>query len=121
MFPLTVTIVDDDAGSRGATASLVRSLGLPATTFEDAGAFLASAVSSTTACLVTDIHMPGIGGLELLERFRILRPDCPVIVVSGFLTPAVREMAMARGAAAVFAKPLDDQFLACVETACGSA
>lgn len=112
---LSVSIVDDDAGSRGATASLLRSLGLSVETFGSAREFLHSRVSTTTACLVTDVHMPDISGLELQGRLREIRPDCPVIVVTGFPTVAVRDMALEGGAAGFFAKPLGADFLTCLE------
>ena len=112
---LSVSIVDDDAGSRGATASLVRSLGLLVETFASARDFLDSEAPATTACLVTDIHMPEITGLELQGRLRVLRPDCPVIVVTGYPTPAVREMALEGGAIGFFCKPLGADFLDCLD------
>ena len=112
---LSVSIVDDDAGSRGATASLVRSLGLSVETFGSAREFLDSRAPTTTACLITDIHMPEITGLELQGRLRALRPDCPVIVVTGFPTAAVHDMAIEGGAIGFFAKPLGANFLTCLE------
>jgi len=112
---ISVSIVDDDAGSRGATASLVRSLGLQVDTFGSAQEFLDSPACASTACLVTDIHMPGISGLELLGRLRARRPDCPVIVVTGFPTGPVRDKALECGAAGFFAKPLAAGFLSCLE------
>ena len=112
---LSVSIVDDDVGSRGATASLVRSLGLSVETFSSAREFLDSRASATTACLITVIHMAEITGLELQSRLRALRPDCPVIVVTGFPTDAVRDMALEGGAADFFAKPLGADFLTCLE------
>lgn len=112
---ITVSIVDDDAGSRGATASLVRSLGLSVEAFASAREFLDSGAAATTACLVTDIHMPEISGLQLQGRLRSLRPDCPVIIVTGFPTAAVREMALEGGAIGFFAKPLGADFLGCIE------
>ncbi|MNV80779.1 response regulator FixJ [compost metagenome] len=60
--------------------------------------------------------MPEITGLELQGRLRSLRPDCPVIVVTGFPTAAVRDMARKGGAAGFFAKPLGADFLTCLES-----
>lgn len=113
---LSVSIVDDDAGSRGATASLVRSLGLSVETFASAREFLDSPASMTTVCLITDVHMPDITGLELQSHMETIQPDCPVIVVTGFPTDAVRDMALAGGAAGFFAKPLGADILACLES-----
>jgi FixJ family two-component response regulator len=110
-----VSIVDDDAGSRGATASLVRSIGYTVETFGGAKEFLASPAGSTTACLVTDVHMPLMGGLELLRRFHALRPDCPVIVVTGLPTRAVEKASIDGSARGFFAKPLGAEFLSCVQ------
>lgn len=110
-----VAIVDDDAGSRGATASLIRSLGCSVAAFASAREFLTSSGCATTACLVTDVHMPDMTGLDLQSRIGTTRPDCPVIVVTGFPTDALRHMALEGGAAGFFAKPLGADFLSCLE------
>ncbi len=115
MSEVSVSIVDDDAGNRGALASLVRSLGLSVDAFGSAADFLASPAVSLTACLVTDVHMPDMSGLALQARVRSLRPNCPVIVVTGFPTDGLRRQAEAGGAAGFFAKPLGADFLHCLE------
>jgi FixJ family two-component response regulator len=116
---VSVSIVDDDAGNRGALASLVRSLGLSVDAFASGPAFLASPAASATACLVTDVHMPEMSGLDLQDRLRRVRPDCPVIIVTGFPTDALRQRATAGGAAGFFAKPLGADFLHCLEIQIG--
>lgn len=112
---ISVSIVDDDPGSRCALASLIRSLGFGTTVFDSAAAFLASASPAATACLVSDLHMPETGGLELLALMRDQRPDCPVILVTAYPSETVELMAAEAGACGFFPKPLGADFLAALE------
>lgn len=112
---ISVSIVDDDPGSRCALASLIRSLGFSTTVFDSAAAFLASPSPAAAACLVSDLHMPEMGGLELLARMRDQRPDCPVILVTAYPSEAVEWMATEAGACGFFSKPLGADFLAALE------
>lgn len=115
----TVSIVDDDAEVRAATASLVRSIGLNARTFGSAEEFLASPGLEETDCLVVDVHMPGMSGLELQGALKPLGRSFPVIVMTGRASEDLRAQAIANGAAAFFEKPFDiEAFLACVEASC---
>jgi FixJ family two-component response regulator len=102
-----ISIVDDDLAVGLATANLVRSLGWGARVFASAEAFLQSSRIADTACLITDVRMPGLSGVSmharLLDRGYIL----PTIFVTAFPTATLRATVMASGALALLEKPLD--------------
>jgi FixJ family two-component response regulator len=79
-----ISIVDDDKSVREATESLVRSLGYNAVTFGSAEEFLGSAYLMTTACLINDIQMPGLSGVELQERLIADGHRLPMIFITAF-------------------------------------
>ena len=116
MFPTSsklVCIVDDDPFVRAATSSLVRSFGWEAREFESAVAFLGSGVARRTSCLVSDIQMPEMDGLELLARLRQDGPPPQTLFMSAFVTDRLRERADAEGALCLIEKPVDAGELAC--------
>jgi FixJ family two-component response regulator len=106
-----IAIVDDDDAIRIAAASLIRSLGLRARSFASAEEFLGSETLEETACLVTDVHMPGISGLELQDVLRARGQKMPIIFITAYPEEAIHMRARAAGAAAVFLKPFDGQNL----------
>jgi FixJ family two-component response regulator len=106
-----IAIVDDDDSIRIAAASLIRSLGLRARSFASAEAFLESEILEETACLVTDVHMPGISGLELQDVLRARGQKMPIIIITAYPEETIQIRARAAGAAAVFMKPFDGQSL----------
>ncbi len=113
-----ISIVDDDAAVRQATEALVRSLGHSAATFSSAEEFLSSDRLRETECLITDVQMPGMTGIELQRRLRAAGRPCPVIVVTGSPDVALRARALAAGAVGVLDKPLRDEMLiACLDCA----
>jgi CheY-like chemotaxis protein len=77
-----ISIVDDDALARDGIRELVESLGYRATTFGSAEDFLQSSMVAETACLITDLQMPGLSGLELQEALQSLGHQTPVIVIT---------------------------------------
>ncbi|MBY0299370.1 MULTISPECIES: response regulator transcription factor [Methylobacterium] len=101
----TIAIVDDDEAVRTATASLVRSLGYAARTYASALDFLQDGQGACPDCLITDVQMPGMTGVELQERLRAEGSTLPVIVVTAFPSEAMRQRALASGACAVLEKP----------------
>lgn len=103
-----VHIVDDDAAVRNALAMLVESAGFEACTFASAGEFLAQCDVSRIGCLLLDVRMPGMSGLECQERLREHDIDLPVIFLTGHgdVPSAVR--ALQRGAVDYLEKPLVD-------------
>ncbi|WP_448665124.1 response regulator transcription factor [Sphingomonas sp. CJ20] len=113
-------MVDDDPGVRGSIDSLMRSVGMTTLPFAAAEALLASGAEATVSCIVTDLHMPGMTGLELQEE--ILRRGWrqPVIVMTAHPTDAAREQAMRAGAHAFLVKPVDpDALIEAIESAGG--
>ena len=105
-----IAIVDDDDAICIATESLIRSLGLRARCFASAEAFLGSDILDETACLITDVHMPGISGLELQDVL-VARGQkmMPIVFITAYPEEAIHMQA--RGAVAVFRKPFDGRSL----------
>ncbi len=106
-----ISIVDDDESVRVAVSSLVRSLGFRACTFASAEAFLGSPELGETACLVSDVQMPGMGGLELQRVLVERQAGVPVIFITAFPEEPVRQRAESAGALGFLSKPFDGQTL----------
>lgn len=116
-----ITIVDDDEAVRTALESLIRSLGLRASTFASADAFLNSERVRDTSCLITDIQMPGISGIELQARLRAQGNMVPMIFITAFPEERVRRRAMAAGAVGFLSKPFDGSaIIDCIDRALGA-
>jgi FixJ family two-component response regulator len=114
-FPLSrpslISIVDDDESVRSAMSSLVRSLGFAAVAFASAEEFLASPRLTETSCVVVDVQMPGMSGLELQSELASRDRRMPVIFITAFPEDRIRRRAEAAGAAGFFGKPVDSQAL----------
>jgi FixJ family two-component response regulator len=100
-----VSIIDDDASVRAAMESLVKSQGLAAFVFESAEEFLRSPRVDDSACLVTDVQMPGMSGLDLQDRLIAQGSRIPIIFVTAFPEQTIRRRAEAAGALACLEKP----------------
>ena len=100
-----VSIVDDDASVRAAMESLVRSLGFVAFVFESAEDFLRSPRVDDSACLITDVQMPGMSGLDLQDRLIAQGSRIPIIFITAFPEQTIRNRAQAGGALAFLEKP----------------
>jgi FixJ family two-component response regulator len=103
--PAIVAVIDDDAEIRDAMGCLLRSRGVEMHGFETAEAFLEHADEVEIGCLITDLHMPGIGGIELLRRLRQRGVAYPIIVMSA--RERAQAAAQAHGADAYISKPID--------------
>jgi FixJ family two-component response regulator len=103
--PQIVSIVDDDASVRAAMESLVRSLGFVAFVFESAEDFLRSPRVDDSACLITDVQMPGMNGLDLQDRLIAQGSRIPIIFVTAFPEQTIQNRAQAGGALAFVEKP----------------
>ncbi len=113
-----ISIVDDDVSVREATRALVRSLGYQAATYESAEDFLCSESISDTSCLITDVQMPGLTGLELQCRLIGEGYQIPVIFITAFADEKARSRALKAGALGFLSKPVDeDTLLACLDLA----
>ena len=106
-----ISIVDDDEAVRVATKDLVRSLGYATETFASAEEFLRSNRIDDTACLITDLQMPGMSGLELQKRLRARGCSLPIIFMTAFPEARARAQALAAGALGFLSKPVDDEAL----------
>jgi FixJ family two-component response regulator len=106
-----VFVVDDEPAIRDSLALLLRSVGLPTRTFDSAQAFLDSFQPVPNACLLADVRMPGMSGLELQETLRTRGLKVPVIVLTGHGDIAMAVRAMKAGAADFIEKPYNDQVL----------
>jgi two-component system, LuxR family, response regulator FixJ len=106
-----VHIVDDDEGLRESLAFLLRSANLEVRSFESAKAFLGELPHAMPGCVITDVRMPDMSGIELLRRLKELKIGVPVIVITGHGDIALAVEAMKIGAADFFEKPFDDDLL----------
>src|ERR1700750_1362978 len=104
-----ISIVDDDGTVREATADLVGALGYQTRTFASGEAFLESGQLEQTSCLITDIQMPGLNGLELQSRLLAAGCQIPVIFITAFPTAAARQQALNAGAVAFLRKAFWEQ------------
>jgi two-component system response regulator FixJ len=113
-----VHVVDDDAAVRQSLSFLLASDGLPVRLHESASAFLEHMGDAVAGCIVTDVRMPGIDGIELLRRLRAGGITLPVIVMTGHADVPMAVEAMREGAVDFIEKPFDDDlFLAAVQSA----
>jgi FixJ family two-component response regulator len=117
-----IAIVDDDEAVREATKSLVRSLGYNASTFGSADEFLKSEQVHDTSCLITDLQMPGLSGIDL-QAHLVARGHCiPTIFITGYPEDSVRARAMKAGAVCFLSKPFEeDHLIAGIEKALKAA
>jgi FixJ family two-component response regulator len=106
-----VAIVDDDDLMRTALLGLLKSAGLLAQAFASAEEFLRSGLQHGTACLITDIRMPGMSGLELQAQLNADRCRIPTIFITAHGDAKMRMQAMRAGAVEFLAKPFDDEAL----------
>ena len=99
--------VDDDIRIRQSIESLVESAGFASLLFPSAEEFLKSGKLAEVSCLITDVRMSGMDGIELQQRVRFDRPQLPVIFISGHHDDAIRRKAVEDGAFAFMYKPFD--------------
>ena len=106
-----VAIVDDDQSVQHSLQDLIESDGLPALCFSSAEQFLDSQARSKVACLIADIRMPGMSGLELQAKLKAERCRIPVIFITAHGDAEIRTLAMREGAVELLSKPFDDAVL----------
>jgi FixJ family two-component response regulator len=107
----TISIIDDDPAVRDALRRLMESAGLVAEEFDCAEAFLASPSRAATTCLVLDVRMPGMDGLELQRRLIDSSWTVPIIFISAHADAEVRARALQAGAVGFFEKPFSSTAL----------
>ncbi len=106
-----VAIVDDDDSIRSALQGLLQSAELPAQSFASAEEFLRSGQHHQIACLIADIRMPGMSGLELQARLNAERCRIPIIFITAHGDERMRMQALRAGAVEFMAKPFNDEAL----------
>lgn len=103
-----VAVVDDDAAIRRALLRLLRSAGIAARAYAGGGDFLAALDGGHPCCVVLDVHMPGLSGLEVQARLATLAPGIGVIIITGHQTAAEQAQAQLHQPLAYLSKPVDD-------------
>ena len=106
-----VHVIDDDEAVRHSLAFLLRTANVQVETYESAMAFLENLAKTTGGCVITDVRMPGMSGMDLLQRLRELKVSLPVIVITGHSDVPLAVQAMKGGAADFIEKPFDDEVL----------
>jgi two-component system response regulator FixJ len=106
-----VHVIDDDEAVRQSIEFLLRTSGVMARTYDSASAFLNALPTIDSGCIITDVRMPGISGIDLLRRLGEMRIKMPVIVITGHGDVPLAVEAMKIGAADFLEKPFDDELL----------
>jgi len=106
-----ISIVEDDQPFRESMRKLVRALGYTVEAFPSAADFLESALLPATACLVADVQMPGMTGVELHKNLTDAGYAIPTILVTAYPNEAVRNRALKNGVVCYLSKPVDDEQL----------
>ena len=112
-----ISVVDDDESMREAIRGLMRSLGYRAQAFRSAEEFLTSRQVLHTCCLIADVQMPGMTGLELHRHLVALGKTIPTILITAYPDDSVRERALGDGVVGYLSKPFDENdLLACIQS-----
>lgn len=106
-----IAIVDDEESVRKALKRLLRASGLEAESYASGEDFLDAAAKRAPDCVVLDLHMPGMSGLEVLQELRAARRATPVVVITAHEGPETSAQCRAAGAASYLCKPFDDRAL----------
>jgi two-component system response regulator FixJ len=113
-----VVVVDDNHWIREAIERLLKAAEFCAVAFSSAESALESGLLARSSCLITDVRLEGMQGLDLLSRIKLSYPTLPVIVISGHLDEQIKQRALSGGAAVVLSKPLDpDGLLHAIQSA----
>ncbi|SDN16373.1 response regulator transcription factor [Afipia sp. GAS231] len=119
--PPVISIIDDDGSVRAATYNLVRSLGYVVHTFASAGEFLRSPHVNDTSCVIADVRMPAMSGLELQAHLLAEGYRVPFIFITAFSAENVRAQALKAGAHCFLTKPFTGEALSgCLDAALGA-
>jgi FixJ family two-component response regulator len=118
--PVLIAVIDDDESLCTALAALLRSHGFDAKSFASAEAFLTWDGADGCACIVADIHMPGLSGIELKQLLVARQTFVPVIMITARNTPGLEARALASGAICLLKKPFPaDALIGCIGKALG--
>jgi FixJ family two-component response regulator len=115
-----ISIIDDDESMRESTKGLVRALGYQAATFASAEEFLQSDSMGNTSCLITDVQMPGLSGIDLQRGLIARGIQMPTIFITAFPEEGTRLRALTAGAVGYLGKPFSEESLvSCLDKALG--
>jgi len=115
-----IAIIDDDDEVRSATENLIQSCGMETCAFESAQAFLDSSAATASECLITDVQMPGMSGMELSKTLMDRGIYVPTIFITAYPEERLRQQADTLGAVGFFSKPFDaGRLLKCIGLALG--
>jgi FixJ family two-component response regulator len=115
---VVISIIDDDAAARSAIVALMRAKGFEARSYESAEDFLQSDASELSRCIITDIQMPGLSGIELKQQLDATNCRTPVIMITARVEPRLHSLALASGAFCLLRKPFKaSELIECVERA----
>jgi FixJ family two-component response regulator len=118
--PLVVSIIDDDLSVRVAVADIVRSMDLTASLFSSGQDFLRSNSVADTACIIADIQMPGLSGIELQQALKARDLKIPMVFITAYPDERIRAKAFDGGAICFLNKPFDGStIIDCIERALG--
>ncbi|WP_340119805.1 response regulator [Pelagibius sp. 7325] len=109
--PLRVAVVDDDSSVRRALQRILTVLDVSVEAFASGEDFLQSLGMLRPDCVVLDLHMPGLSGLEVQQRLKKLDERLPVVIVTGHHEPGMRRRCLLAGAAGYLRKPIDGEVL----------
>jgi FixJ family two-component response regulator len=108
---LRVAVIDDDESVRKALRRLLRAANLDADTFASGRDFIDSLAAQLPDCIVLDLHMPGMNGLDVQQQLARSGLQLPIVVITGHDEPLARSQCLSAAAAAYLRKPLDDEAL----------
>lgn len=106
-----IIIIDDDKAVRDSMYALLDSAGFSVSPFTSAMQFLRTGGLALACCIIVDVHMPEMTGIEFLELMHKTHPSMPVVLISGNISPSLQARATRAGAKAVFEKPFDQDGL----------
>ena len=113
-----ISIVDDDESMREAAKGLMKSLGYTAETFPSAEDFLQSQQIPRTACLIADVNMPGMSGLDLHRHLSTSGKPIPTILITAYPDDGARKLALGAGVICYLSKPFEESdLLSCIHSA----
>jgi FixJ family two-component response regulator len=119
---MLISIVDDDDSVREAIKGLIRSVGFAATTYQSAKDFLTSGAIGRTDCLIADVTMADMTGLELHAQIKAMGKDIPTVLITAYPSDQGREQALNAGVLGYLTKPFSDcDLLDCIRSALGGA
>jgi FixJ family two-component response regulator len=109
--PTYISVVDDDESTRKSTTLLIESFGFRAAGFESAESLLRSGQLGETLCLIVDVRMPGMNGLQLQRHLASSGYKFPIVFITAYDNKESRQQALQAGAVAFLSKPFDDELL----------